>query len=411
MIRRALAYALLIADAAAAGFIPLRVLAALALLLLPIAALLDVRRLAALTFSCTFGTILAIAGFAIVSSAVERRIAYRPFDLLAVHDSSCGCYHYRPNTVVDGFSMPYGDLVPLARGRRVNADLQPRRISYRTDNLGLRNDAAYAGERWILAGDSFAAGDDNDQADTPAAQLRRAGLPAYSVAFSGAPPDYAQLVDYFRQRTGASDYRVVVLLYEGNDFGEPFAPAPGRGDLLRRARSFVTDTTYYRFTFSVWTRLTFDLAPARDDPASGVLVHAIGGHQVGFLQAYVDQTREAEGNVDGIDADAATLSKTFDRFGGHLDAAFLVPTKYRVYYPQIEPHGTTLPRRAWRITRRACERSHVRCEDLSDVMQRDAAAALASRGDLLYWTDDSHWNALGIRSAAARIAALALSDR
>jgi hypothetical protein len=397
---RTLAYALLVADAAAAGFISLRVLAALAIVLLPVAAFLGIRHLFALTFSFTFGTIVAIAGFAPFGSAVDRRIAYRPFDLLAAHDQSCGCYHYKPNAAVDGFEMPYGDLVPLARGRRLAVDLQPRRISYRTDNLGLRNDAAYAGEPWILAGDSFAAGDDNDQKDTPVAQLRAAGLRVYSVAFSGAPPDYARLFDYFRARTGAADHRVVVLLYEGNDFGDPFAQAAGRGDALRRARSFVTGTTYYRFTFSLWNRLIVDLSPARDDPASGVLVHTIGGHRVGFLQAYADQTSAAEQNVD---EDAAKLARTFERFGDRLAAAFVVPTKYRVYYPRISPGAAPLPRRAWRITQRACDAVGIRCEDLSDAMGRDADAALAARGDLLYWTDDTHWNRLGIASAIARI--------
>ena len=75
---------------------------------------------------------------------------------------------------------------------------EPRRVRYKTDSMGFRNDADYHNEPVLLVGDSFIAGSGNTQEDLLSAQLERdCGLPAYNLAFPGELHSYVRYVQGF----------------------------------------------------------------------------------------------------------------------------------------------------------------------------------------------------------------------
>jgi hypothetical protein len=161
-----------------------------------------------------------------------------PHEMLATFDYRLGHGRYQPDRQVD-MVMPFGDMVGLDRTTK-DAIAQPRRVRFRTDSLGFRNDRDYAGEKIVLVGDSFIAGSGGDQEDLLSVQLRRDyGIPAYNLAFPGELHSYVRYVQSFFQ-THPGEARVLLFLFEGNDFPPPkarrAAPRPQRSPGPRRPR-------------------------------------------------------------------------------------------------------------------------------------------------------------------------------
>jgi hypothetical protein len=347
----------------------------------------------ALTLVGSCAVALAMYGAALRVAGLDEAIYYRFHERFATWDARHGHRAYRPGVSFRG-REPYGDLQIFAR----ETIAEPRDVEFRTDADGFRNDADYAGQPWVLVGDSFVVGVANSQQDILQARLAQRGVRAYNLGHPGGPLDYESFWRSFQRRHRAAA-RPLLFLFEGNDFPETVgAHEPPRwwaalDHQVRGATARFTRLATYRVTRSLVSRFA-----ARDDIRDGrqVLVLPLAGARQAFFTREVVHARAPELQ------DMALTDAAFARLAPDLAAVFFIPTKYRVYQPWVAP-GERLPDASWRHLERLCDEYAVRCFDLTPALVRRSEALLAA-GRFTWWRDDTHWNGEGIDAAAARVA-------
>ena len=89
----------------------------------------------------------------------------------------------------------------------------------------------------------------------------------------------------------------------------------------------------------------------------------------------------------------------------------LVPEKYNVYYPLLSEKGLSAPEGESRLDllEKDLRRSGIPVLNLTSALRSQAVEGL-KKGEYNYWIDDTHWNRVGIQTAAAAILQ-AWSDR
>ena len=151
----------------------------------------------AVTVSLTLVLVTVLYGLVLKVTGFEDSIYYRPDEKYVRFDYSNNHRIYQSNVHID-MPMPHGDL----RAMTTEDIAEPRRIQFHTDADGFRNERNYHGQRYVLVGDSFAAGNSNSQEDLLVTQLvRDHGLDTYSLAYPGNVADYAAYVRGFVTRS------------------------------------------------------------------------------------------------------------------------------------------------------------------------------------------------------------------
>ncbi len=250
--------------------------------------------------------------------------------------------------------------------------------------------------KYVLVGDSFIAGNGNSQEDLLASQLTdRYGIDSYTLAYPAGIPEYMKFILYL-ERTYGTGFKVLLFLFEGNDFDEAFSR---RQFVVKRNavrvlfdsyRAFFKETVLYRYTFS--------LAAARTKRTFTSRVFTVGGHRIGEFEEYIRVTER--GSYKLPEEAVSALS----RVRGRIDHIFFIPTKYRVYYRFLaEGNAKPLPNAQWEAAKALSERLHVPCTDLTGPLVAESEELLR-KGRFTFWKDDSHWNRNGI-AVAARVVA------
>ena len=334
-------------------------------------------------------------------------LLYRsPHERLATFDYRLGHGRYHRNQQVE-MLVPFGDMVSLDR-QTGPLIAEPRRVRFKTDSLGFRNDADYHQEPVLLVGDSFIAGSGNTQEDLVSAQLEQNyGIPAYNLAFPGELHSYVRYVQSFFQ-AHQSNARVLLFLFEGNDFppGRPkrstppkktdLPPSPFEIARLELKQS-LKELLVYRYGFSLYHILNKRWRP---DSYPRVTVVKVRGHDnlyLGFMDGYIRVTKRAA--YDGGDEFLAKLA----RIKEHLAGILFIPTKFRVYHDflDLEPRPP-LPDAQWDYVREQGRRLGVGCVNLTGPLKEESRRLLAE-GKLTFWKDDSHWNRNGMAVAARAV--------
>ncbi|MEJ2071406.1 MAG: hypothetical protein P8X58_13555 [Syntrophobacterales bacterium] len=199
-------------------------------------------------------------------------LLYRsPHEMLATFDYRLGHGRYHRNRQGE-MHIPFGDMVSLNRQLKPTIG-EPRLMRYKTDSLGFRNDADYRNEPLLLVGDSFIAGSGSTQADLLSAQLTRDyGIPAYNLAFPGKLHSYVRYVQTFFKTYRNSDARVLLFLFEGNDFppGQPKSAVkphktetpPSTFRIARKEfQQSLKELLVYRYAYSLYHLLNKKLRP------------------------------------------------------------------------------------------------------------------------------------------------------
>jgi hypothetical protein len=346
--------------------------------------------LGAFTVALTLVMVTVAYGVALRISGFDERIYYRPDEKYVRFDYTDNHRRYEANVHLEA-DMPHGDLRAMT-----TADIaEPRRMRFDTDADGFRNSRDYHGQRYLLIGDSFIAGNSNSQDDLLVTQLARDyGLDTYSLAYPGNLADYAAYLRGFRRRH-AADARVLLFLFEGNDFEE--SRGRKKSALARYGRRYYemfSGLNTYRVTMSLVKRLT----RARDIRAgSGLELVELGGKPLAFYRQYMDVTRrptlpEPEGFV-----------RTLEALRPAIERVYFIPTKYRVYAGHLKG-AAPLPNAQWAYLAGLCRKYELRCTDLTTALVREADARL-KHGEFIWWRDDTHWNGRGIAVAARVVAA------
>ena len=328
---------------------------------------------------------------------------YRPHDRFAVTD------HYLPN-VRDVREMPFGNLVgiSIAAGLADFEDIAiPRRIEFNTDSRGFRNDLELQPDSEVLIGDSFVVGNGTTQEEILPKQLTQlSGKNAYGVAFPGGIGFYLRNLDRIN-RTAS------LFLFEGNDFygGCRFPPKDlpqPFGFLLTTARHFKTSvevlrkfTLYYNKAF-----LALGLGTGAPSPEDVYVVRMTGGIQSILLKRDENKLSEVKSYVF-----PSCIVDAFAKRKHMIKTIFLIPTKYRVYYPYFtETDVRDLPHAHWEALRALGKRLSISVHDLTPSLREAAGKALANK-QFVYWPDDSHWNGLGIETAAREYMRVVLNEK
>jgi hypothetical protein len=338
------------------------------------------------------GAALALYAGVLRVSGLDQAIYYRFHERFATWDPRHGHRAYLPGISWQALE-PHGDLQVFT-----HEDIaEPRHVLFHSDSEGYRNDADYAGEPWVLLGDSFVVGAGSSQPDILQVRLAQRGIHAYNLAHPGGPLDYEAHWRSFVSRHGRTS-RPVMFMFEGNDFPEHVGAREPSGwwvVLDHGARDLAAPLTRlatYRVTRSLVARLTLRSEVNGDQ----VKVFPLGGAPLAFWTGEMRRTGATELE------DMALTDAAFARLAPDLAAVFFIPTKYRVYQHWIAP-AERLPEASWRHLAALCEQYRVRCTDLTPALVRRSEALLAE-GRFTYWRDDQHWNGEGIDAAAEVVA-------
>ena len=335
-------------------------------------------------------TVLVNLGLGLMK--MDDRIYYREHERFTVYNGDMQLSGYKKNVDVV-LKMPFGDTYAVGGGKSI--EIEPRTIRFKTDSLGFRNDDAYRGQKYVLVGDSFVAGNDNTQEDALQSQLKeKYGIDAYSLAYPGGIPEYVKFILYL-QRKYKDDFRVLLFLFEGNDFPESYSSRellikkPFLKALSQRYRAFFSETVLYRYTYSVaskWSKKTF--TPT---------VLTVKGHGIADFDQYIGVTRRETFQFPKKIIPMLSLVRN------RIDHIFFIPTKYRVYYPFLgTDNQKPLPNAQWEAVKALSDSWHIPCTDLTGPLIAESERLL-KEDKFTYWKDDSHWNRNGMAVAAGMI--------
>jgi hypothetical protein len=327
-------------------------------------------------------------------------------------------FRYNPNGRAD--QTIAGDL---GRTTPTAADDQQRRVATRIDGFGFRNEAG-ARDRVldvVLLGDSFGFGVGTTQDETVASVLRdRFSLATYNLSMPWTGP-WAQYLNLAVEAAGLrlhEDTTVVWLLFAGNDLDDVYGDLDVTrlrrngtwGQLAVTARRIRNRSPIYRRLRQVVGGVT-----SNDEAAPPVVVLPatfVDGHTLLFLKPYADARQRdrqailAHPHFESLRQTLAAARTLTARLDVRLAIA-LAPSKSEVYgwaLDAAEPWSTPPESTAFaQALSDLCAESGVPFLDLKPSFVRESKPLFERTGDLLWWRDDSHWNARGHELAARLI--------
>ena len=344
----------------------------------------------ALVISC--GIALGLYAAVLHASGLDEAIYYRFHERFATWDPRLAHRAYVPNVTYHSREM-HGDLQLFT-----HEDIaEPRDVAFHSDSAGFRNDHDYAGEPFVIIGDSFVVGLGTTQPDILQGRLAARGIRAYNLGQTGGVIDYESYWRRFVAQHGPAA-RPLLFVFEGNDLPEtdgareraPLWVAFDHG--VRDVTAPLTRLATYRVTRS----LVWRVLERGEIDGSQIQVFDLAGARFAFLNGETDRAR-ATALEDMVLTDAA-----LERIAPDLAALFFVPTKYRVYQRWVTP-GDQLPEAGWQHLAQLCERLGMACFDLTPALVARSEALLAE-GRFTWWRDDTHWGGEGIDTAAERVA-------
>jgi hypothetical protein len=318
---------------------------------------------------------------------------------------------YAPGVTYEG--MTYGDLAAVS-GRR---DWREERlVKFVTDAYGFRNEPSGAvGEERpldvIVLGDSFGVAGGTTQEETLSSLLARDyGMRVYNLSVSRENPQqqYANLLlegPRLRTRPGTC---VLWLIFAGNDLDEPYYaalenPRPAPPGLRRRLVTGFHDFRARSPVRRLWSTRGTELVIARE---------FLDGRPVLFSAPYAERKgRAAEQvrshpNFEGLKATLDAMKRL--TVARRLKVAVaLVPGKEEVYSWALDgapPWSTNRAPSGFSVEmRELCARHGFPYLDLKPALVEESERVFQESGGLLWWRDDTHWNAAGQRVSAAII--------
>ncbi len=337
---------------------------------------------------------------------------------------------FEPGKVVR-MRRAYGDLASMGnlRGLRQYHDEE-----FHVDRLGFRNGYDIDRERYlgIVTGDSFIVGHAEPEAETFSGQLTQlAGARFYNAGFSlppGPPPPdpLASLAQTLKLRPGLAIYE---LLERQARIAPPtrvdapvVAYPPGRAvnaanaaNAPNAAGAFETRLLPTVHRLSPWVESPLHIETVRflrwfqDDvfepngQRDAVVRRPLpGGDEMLFIPWDLGPVGDPEPLVTGWSDYLTWYAEKVRQHDLQL-VVLLVPNKYTVYGP-LTTGGPREPEGA-RLLAGLADRlraSGLPVVDVTPLFTAQAASGLP-RHKYLYWRDDTHWNAAGIRLAAEAV--------
>ena len=350
----------------------------------------------------------------------EHKIFYRPHEKYAINES------YKKN-VSSTFSMPYGDLYALGDSKknpRLENIKESRKVNFVTDNYGFRNSKIIKKPDYIFLGDSFIAGNGISQEELPTVifqNLTKKNI--LNLGFPGKPKLYEKNmlkhIDLLNKNT-----KIIVFYFEGNDFETIIEDSISKNislkeipkkiyDVYKFAESlkdvylnkfYKSDEVFFRIirhkSLSInleikdYFKSIFDKNNKVQNELKNkekVIIKDILNQDVGFLNEYVKNSKEK--NIKTyIFKNKLLLEK--------IDAVVLIPTKYSVYSELLNEKVNNF---ALTVLKNGYEIHNIPVYDLTTTLRKKARLLLESN-EYVFFRDDTHWNANGIKTSMEYLA-------
>ncbi len=349
------------------------------------------------------------------------RVSYRVWEALRTFGAETP---FRPNARYDRPRV-YGNLAALGN----QPDLREyHRVVFTTDSLGYHNRPELASRGRVSAmlfGSSFSAGSEVSDWESPAVQIGRAGgREVYNAAPSDpAPARVRTLADQVGMREGGG-----LVIFELLESAEPppiIAALPHPRELRCRVTLGVWDGRYTCWALT-WVSDHLDVSPLQVFAArlyrrlqndlmlpNAAARHVIrtrlqSGTELLFLadeRATYHRRRSSEDVLRRLTWLSNRLALQRQRL-----LVVLTPHKYSVYAPLLaEPDtGPAETPRYFAALEAGLRARGIAVVDLLEPLRAAARDAAARRGgSLIFWRDDTHWNAAGIAAGARAIATAA----
>lgn len=340
-----------------------------------------------LLVSASLLAVTLLLNVTVAVTGVATSMYYRPHEMLASHDERFGPVYQRHANVT--MLVRHGDIQAME-----NIGLyEPRGVEFQTDGLGFRNEEDYHGQRYVLVGDSFLAGNGTTQACLLSDRLRRDyALDVYNLGFVGDLAAYQRRLEAFRTLYG-NTFRAAMFVFEGNDFvgwddrkGLSKSQAFGYREFFRSSSLW----RYTRWLYNRWTRKNAAKSP----------VFTVGAAPVAFYQGHVNAVM----NRDDLDDRVLRFSQALKQMKDMVVHIFFIPDKYRVYYPFLRQgaYAAALPNKQWEYLTWAAGQAGIPVTDLTGPL-REEASRLLPEGRYVFWRDDTHWNCEGMAVAALEV--------
>jgi hypothetical protein len=314
---------------------------------------------------------------------------------------------YEPNLRYEGYR--FNDLSRMAG---VKEWREEKRVRIITDAAGFRNEQTEPARPFdvILLGDSFGAGAVTQEETWTSIWARDYGLSAYNLSAPASGPwqEYINLWAEKDRLTTSHDAILVWELFTANDLEDEYGSleisalpwtSPARAWLNRinaaRARSPV--------------RFLLQRRSANDDVVAQTFLN---GRKLLFYRPYIEAASRTPAEIAqhphyaSLLATIRALKKLCASRGLRLGVV-IVPAKEEVYEWVLkgEPSWTTAPAASGFAIALAgvCAEENLPCLDLKPYLVRESRKVYEDSGQLLYWYDDTHMNAVGSRLAASMI--------
>lgn len=329
---------------------------------------------------------------------------YRPEEVLVQEGEKKHDLRYKANKSLLGFKTPYGDLGALAPQKDL---AESRVVDFITDNLGHRNRAPYAQQKYIVFGDSFVVGSGSSQESTISENLTLDFvLPTYNAGFPGDPFHYVAKVKEMRKLVGPT-FEGIMLIFEGNDFkcdqdSPPSIPISRFESALQFVPDIIQKLDSYRFFFGLTRRALFSFEPRHSSEL--VKIYNVGEKPMAFHNSYKIVTERTKTCWHWV-----RIVEPLKEVASSIRLIVFVPDKYRVYHDFIENSGAPLLTLQSDFFRKAASELGIQYLDLTEPLTK-RSAELLKEGKYTWWRDDTHWNPEGILIGAAEIANILKHD-
>jgi hypothetical protein len=351
-----------------------------------------------------------------------ERIAFRAWEPAGIFATAEGWF--APNFRYEN-DRSYGDLPNLGNLPRFR---QYRREVFSTDEFGYRNPPSGGSNDMpaaIVVGDSFAVGAGVSDWDTLSGQLM-SRLPGRRVYNGGSGGAQWKLTNDLIQRLHMRDGLVIWEVGERSPL--PESVRAETSDFSRVIGTIVSpNSETYRTLRAMkhWTQSYLAYSPLSIFLTRGFEKVQNGVWLPNPLEKVVRVAQLRNGdNMLFLDFDVQIFYRPVHDRGTYLSEisalvhatgnellVLLVPEKFNVYYPLLSEKGQSPPKGASRLDHLEMDlhRLGIPVLNLTSPLKSQAADGLERR-EYNYWIDDTHWNRLGIGTAATAILR-AWSDR
>lgn len=337
----------------------------------------------------------------------DELIYYRPHEMFVERWPEMPLVgRYKKN--VDYSGETYGDLAAMIGDDHLR---EGRHIVFKTDSFGFRNSEEIPDHEaydLIVLGDSFGVGNGTTQESTWVALLqRRYGLRTYNLSMAGSPwQSYVHLATEITRLQVHERSIVLLTLFSGNDLDEYYyhrdvelSDLPWNGIAARLGARIATFTRR-----SPIRQMVSGLLHRNRSIADVLVMDFLDGRKMLLFQPHATRMNRTEAmirnhpNYDRL-LDAIRRIKRIAAEHNSTVVILLLPSKEEVYEWVLDgsPPWTTDTRPSGFATAvgNFCRQSNLSCFDLEPSLVEASEEEFKESGELIYWTDDTHWNEKG----------------